>query len=127
MSPALTTYIPMVELKSQMLVSQLRARLHQSLDVSKWTMFYSFDVLGLVGFDEDFHQLESAQEHYAIKGMHDQMFMIGLLNQIPWLSYPLNALQPLSGGFGLFKMYCDSMVKKSALVRDSLPLRFEFD
>ncbi|PHH91256.1 hypothetical protein CDD83_1173 [Cordyceps sp. RAO-2017] len=81
----------------------------------QWTMFYSFDVLGLVGFSEDFKQLESGQEHYAIRGVHDQVFMLGLLNQIPWLSYPLNALQPLSGGFGVFKMYCNEMVKKSAL------------
>ena len=79
-------------------------------------MFYSFDVIGLVGFGEDFNQLESGLEHYAIRGVHDQMFMIGLLNQIPWLSYPLNALQPLSGGFGLFKIYCNNMVKKCALV-----------
>ncbi|KAJ5393573.1 cytochrome P450 [Penicillium crustosum] len=72
-------------------------------------MFYSFDVMGLVGFGEDFNQLESGLEHYAIRGVHDQIFMIGLLNQIPWLSYPLNALQPLSGGFGLFKIYCNNM------------------
>ncbi|PLB50919.1 cytochrome P450 [Aspergillus steynii IBT 23096] len=85
------------------------------INVSKWAMFYSFDVLGLVGFSDDFNQLGFATEHYAIKGIHDQVFMLGLLNQIPWLSYPLNALQPLSGGFGLFKMYCSRMVKEASL------------
>jgi hypothetical protein len=117
-SRMVATYVPKVNAKSDVLIAQLRTRLNQPLNIAQWTMFYSFDVMGLVGFDENFNQLESGLEHYAIRGGHDQIFMIGLLNQIPWLSYPLNALQPLSGGFGLFKMYCDAMVKKSALVRE---------
>lgn len=112
---ALTTYEPHVNFKSNVLVGQLKSQVNQPLNIAKWTMFYSFDVMGLVGFGEDFNQLESGLEHYAIRGVHDQIFMIGLLNQIPWLSYPLNALQPLSGGFGLFKIYCNNMVKKCAL------------
>ncbi|KAJ5415823.1 cytochrome P450 [Penicillium sp. CMV-2018d] len=112
---ALKTYEPHVNFKSNVLVRQLLSQGNQPVDMAQWTMFYSFDVIGLVGFGEDFNQLESGLEHYAIRGVHDQMFMIGLLNQIPWLSYPLNALQPLSGGFGLFKIYCNNMVKKCAL------------
>ncbi|RAK99283.1 cytochrome P450 [Aspergillus ibericus CBS 121593] len=109
---ALAQYESRIISKAESLITELKCRLNKPLNISQWTMFYSFDVMGLVGFSHDFKQLETATEHYAIKGMHDQLFMLGLLNQIPWLSYPLNALQPLSGGFGSFKMYCSQMVKE---------------
>ncbi|GKZ76155.1 hypothetical protein AnigIFM56816_005130 [Aspergillus niger] len=102
---ALAQYESRVNHKADVLVTQLRSRVNQPLDISRWTIFYSFDVIGLTGFSEDFKQIETATEHYAIEGMHSQLFMLGLLSQIPWLTYPLNAFQPLSGGFGLFKMY----------------------
>ncbi|PYI07015.1 putative cytochrome P450 [Aspergillus sclerotiicarbonarius CBS 121057] len=112
---SLAQYEARVDSKADTLVTQLKSRGNNPINISQWSMFYSFDVMGLVGFSEDFKQLESGTEHYAVKGMHDQLFMLGLLNQIPWLSYPLNALQPFSGGFGLFKMYCSHMVTKSLL------------
>ncbi|KAL1962758.1 hypothetical protein VTN77DRAFT_9212 [Rasamsonia byssochlamydoides] len=109
---ALATYEPRVRSKVDVLISQLRARIQQPVDITQWTMYLTFDVMGLVGFDKDFHQLEDAAEHSAIKGLHDQMSAIGILSAVPWLLSLLGSIPGLSGSYGLFMNYCAQQVEE---------------
>jgi hypothetical protein len=83
-------------------------------------MFLTFDVMGLVGFGKDFHQLENATEHSAIRGLHDQMAALGLLSGVPWLLSFLGSIPGLSGSYGLFMEYCGREVQEKKTVEFEL-------
>ncbi|GAD99504.1 benzoate 4-monooxygenase cytochrome P450, putative [Paecilomyces variotii No. 5] len=112
----MTTYTPRVRSKVDSFISQLRARVGQPVNITEWSMFLTFDVMGVVGFSKDFHQLEDAKEHSVIKGVHDQMATIGLLSQVPWFLYLLGSIPGLTGTYRSFMEYCARQVnEKKAL------------
>ncbi|KAJ5629814.1 hypothetical protein N7528_003471 [Penicillium herquei] len=107
---ALATYEPSVYSKVNVLADQIRARLNKPLDMSMWTMFLAFDVMGLVGFSEDFHQLEDGVEQAAIKELHQQMLFLGILKPSPWILTIIGAIQGLVGDYGQFMTVCTDRV-----------------
>lgn len=113
---ALSIYEPRVRSKVDVLVSQLRARLGQPINIAEWAMFLSFDVMGQIGFDKDFHQLEDAKEHSAIAGLHAQMAVLGLLSPLPWLLSFLGSIPGLTGSYALFMDYCAKQVEEAKAV-----------
>ncbi|KAL2815253.1 cytochrome P450 [Aspergillus cavernicola] len=107
---ALPTYEPRVQHKADVLISQIRSRLDQPLDVSRWIMYLAFDVMGLIGFSRDFRQLEEATEHAAIKELHEQMLILGILKPVPWVLTILGVIQGLVANYGQFMTYCADRV-----------------
>ncbi|KAL2851910.1 cytochrome P450 [Aspergillus pseudoustus] len=102
----LAMYEPRIQHKVDVLVSQIRFRIDKPLNISQWTMYLAFDVMGLVGFSKDFRQLEDATEHAAIKELHEQMLFLGILKPAPWILTILGAVQSLVGNYGQFMTYC---------------------
>ncbi|KAE8351348.1 cytochrome P450 [Aspergillus coremiiformis] len=107
---ALATYEPSVQHKVEVLVAQVRSRLDEPLNVSQWTMYFAFDVMGLVGFSKDFRQLEEDTEHAAIKELHNQMLVIGLLKPVPWALSILHIIRGAVGNYGQFMNYCAGQI-----------------
>lgn len=99
-------YEPIVQKKVNVLATQIRSRLNQPLDAAQWTMFLAFDVMGLVGFSQDFHQLENGTEQSAVKELHQQLLYIGILKPAPWILTILGGIQGLVGDYGRFMTYC---------------------
>jgi hypothetical protein len=79
-------------------------------------MFLTFDIMGRVGFGKDFRQLEEGSELSAIKGLHDQMTVLGLLSPLPWLLSFLGSIPGLTGSYGLFMDYCAEQVREKKKV-----------
>jgi hypothetical protein len=73
-------------------------------------MYLAFDVMGLVGFSEDFRQLEDGTEQAAIKELHQQMLFLGILKPAPWILTILGFIQGLVGEYGQFMTYCADRV-----------------
>ena len=113
---ALATYEPSVQRKINVLASQIRARRNQPLDISQWTMFLAFDIMGLVGFSKDFRQLEDGTELSAIKELHGQMLFLGILKPIPWILTLIGAIQGLMGNYGQFMVYCADRIAEKKKV-----------
>ncbi|KAL3476707.1 cytochrome P450 [Aspergillus californicus] len=107
---ALSTYEPRVHHKVDVLVSQIRSRLEQPLDISRWIMYFAFDVMGMVGFSKDFRQLEEGTEHAAIKELHGQMLILGVLKPVPWILTILGGIQGLVANYGQFMTYCEDRI-----------------
>ncbi|KAJ6171583.1 hypothetical protein N7470_000650 [Penicillium chermesinum] len=63
-------------------------------------MYFAFDVMGLVGFSQDFRQLEDGAEQEAIKELHQQMLFLGILKPAPWILTILGSIQGLVGEYG---------------------------
>ncbi|EAT86220.2 hypothetical protein SNOG_06389 [Parastagonospora nodorum SN15] len=73
---ALSSYEPRIKSKADLFKSQLAKAAGKPMDVSTWSMFFSFDVMGEVGFGKDFNNLNTGVEHSAIKGVHSHMTML---------------------------------------------------
>lgn len=117
---ALPVYEPRLQHKVNVLISQLKARCHKPVNITQWTMYLAFDVMGLVGFSKDFRQLEDAAEHAAIKELHGQMLILGILKPVPWVLTILGAIQGFVGEYGQFMTYCADRIAEKKAVRPIL-------
>lgn len=123
-------YQPQIQRKVNILIQQLHKRQNQSIDITQWTTYYSFDVMGEIAFSRDFKQLDDGAEHFAITAMHAQMEDIGLLGAVPWLMHLLACIPFLDGPYEIFKRYTvEQIERRKAVGEDSvihagLKLRF---
>lgn len=77
----------------------MQNRAGQAVNVTDWSMFYSFDVVGEVGFSKDFGNLTTGVEHSAIKPIHEHIKVFGVLSPIPWL---MNVLGSIPGAANIY-------------------------
>ncbi|OQU97048.1 hypothetical protein CLAIMM_03051 [Cladophialophora immunda] len=63
---------------------QIRARTGQVLNFSDWCDFFAFDVMGDLGFGEDFGMLLEAKPHPYMVFMHHALRMLSIFSHIPW-------------------------------------------
>ncbi|RMZ68015.1 cytochrome P450 [Pyrenophora seminiperda CCB06] len=82
------------------------------MDVSTWSMLFSFDIMGDIGFGEDFNNLNSGIEHPAIKGVHDHMKAIGILNHVPWVLNILGSIPGAATAYKGFFSFCSGQIMK---------------
>ncbi|KAL6854541.1 cytochrome P450 [Trichoderma novae-zelandiae] len=114
-SRALEVYEPRVRAKTELLLSKIDAAEGNPIDVTKYFMYFSFDVMADVGFSKDFHMLESTSYHPAIKGVHKTMSFIGVLSTVPWLIYMIGSIPGLTT-FNRFSMWCHDEVSEKRKV-----------
>lgn len=107
-------------------LEQLKSKGAGGLNVSKWFMFYAFDVMGLVSsagttrthtnlhselaFGKSFDMLTSGQSHFAMDLLHQGTEPIGIFTPVPWLFIILSKIPFLSAGFLRFINYCNEQV-----------------
>jgi hypothetical protein len=87
-------YESRVKARADVLIEQLRRLGGNAIDSTAWSMFYSFDVMGELGFGRDFDNLSTGQEHPGIRVMYSVVEFLGVLAPVPWL---LNALGSIPG------------------------------
>jgi hypothetical protein len=92
-------------------------------------MFFSFDIMGDVGFGKDFGNLSSGREHPAIKAVHDHMLLIGVVSHVPWLLNLLGRIPGAAAGYRSFFRWCADQIEAKRKVRNNrlLPLRSKSD
>lgn len=113
---ALAGYQPQVQRKVDILIQQLLKRQDQSVDITQWATYFTFDVMGEVAFGRDFKQLDDAAEHFAISALHAQMDDIGFLGAVPWLMHLLICIPGLRGPYEIFKRYTVDQVERRKAV-----------
>ncbi|KAF2793406.1 cytochrome P450 [Melanomma pulvis-pyrius CBS 109.77] len=109
---ALGTYEPRIKAKADLFKSQLLNNAGKSMDMSAWSMFFSFDVMGEVGFGKDFNNLVSGVEHSAIKGVHSHMAMLGIMSTVPWLLNVLSSIPGAAAGYSEFFSFCAGQIRE---------------
>lgn len=114
---AIADYIPRVQSKTDLFMKRLGENEGKSIDITQWSMFYSFDIMGLVAFSKDYKQLDDSVEHHAIAAMHSQLDMIALVSPIPWITYVLRCIPGLKTPMDQFTDYSASQIKERRVVR----------
>jgi hypothetical protein len=118
---AIASYEPRLRAKLDLLIKQLHARTNESIDIKQWTVFYSFDVMGDIAFSQDFCQMETATEHYAISAIHAQMEQLGVLGAVPWLVHLLTCIPGLNGPYEKYSKYCSEKISQRRAVCKPTP------
>ncbi|KAH7382175.1 cytochrome P450 [Pyrenochaeta sp. MPI-SDFR-AT-0127] len=109
---ATKSYEPRIKAHTDMLVQQLRIRADQPLDISTWSFFYSFDVMGDLGFGKPFTNMETGEEHPGIRAMHDHMWILGVVQAIPWLPVLVSAIPGANVGLEEFFGICENVLEQ---------------
>jgi hypothetical protein len=75
-------------------------------------MFFSFDVMGEVGFGKDFNNLVTGVAHVAIKNAHAHMTMLGIMSTVPWLLNVLSSIPGATAGYSDFFSFCAGQIRE---------------
>ncbi|KAK2873645.1 hypothetical protein FQN49_002198 [Arthroderma sp. PD_2] len=67
------------------IISDMATR-QESVDFTKYSYFFSFDVMGLFVFSRSFDMLHKNEWHYIIATMRKAMKLLGLFSSVPWLA-----------------------------------------
>ncbi|OJJ67356.1 hypothetical protein ASPBRDRAFT_200075 [Aspergillus brasiliensis CBS 101740] len=116
---ALGIYEPRVKSKVDLLASHVAKNLGQAIDVTAWTMFLSFDIMGDIGFGKDFHNLDTGVEHPAIKSVHDHMAVGAVLLQVPWFLYLLCRTPGAVSSYSSFFKWCADEIERKRKTWDA--------
>jgi cytochrome P450 len=82
---ALRDYEPRLNRHALALMSQLKDQAKQSsVRITNWVNFYSFDVMGDVGFNRSFGMVEKGEEDETIKLLHEAMAPLSIFTHLPW-------------------------------------------
>jgi hypothetical protein len=82
----LREYEPRINRHMAMLIQQLDERAGKTLRINEWVNFYSFDVMGDIGFSKSFGMLEKGKEDQLIKQLHASMVALGIFRNITWFT-----------------------------------------
>ncbi|KAF2689772.1 cytochrome P450 67 [Lentithecium fluviatile CBS 122367] len=116
---ALATYQPRIKNKVDAFIEQLQRREGSPTEITKWANLFAFDVMGEIGFGKDFHGITSGEEHPAIKGIHEHVAVLGLLQTVPWLLNLLSAIPGAAAAFSEFFGTCKREMDEKESTWDS--------
>ena len=100
-------------------MEQLKKNIGKPMDMAAWSMFFSFDVMGEIGFGKDFSNLVTGVEHSAIKDVHAHMTMLGILSMVPWLLNVLSSIPGAAAGYSEFFTFCANEIRAKQKVRSN--------
>ncbi|KAF2122461.1 cytochrome P450 [Lophiotrema nucula] len=83
---SLRDYEPRVNRHSLTLMERLSEHAHESsVRISDWLNYYSFDVIGDIGFSHNFGMLEKGKEDRLITLLHKSMAPVAVLGHLSWM------------------------------------------
>lgn len=93
---ALREYEPRLNRHALALMSKLKEQSqHGSVRINDWLNFYSFDVMGDVGFNRSFDMIDNGKEDALIKLLHESTGLLTVFSHVPWA---LNLVMRTSAG-----------------------------
>jgi hypothetical protein len=82
---SLREYEPRINRHTLNLISKLHEHAQEpSVRISNWVNFYSFDVIGDIGFSRSFGMIERGEEDSLIEMLHKSMWVMAVFNHVPW-------------------------------------------
>jgi hypothetical protein len=116
-SKTLRDYEPRINRHSAKLMQQLEERVGKSLKINEWMNFYSFDVMGDIGFSKSFDMLDKGEEDHIIKTLHASMIALGLLRNVTWVTSLMLRLPVVQKDIQNFINWSSDVLKERKKVR----------
>ncbi|KAL2043852.1 hypothetical protein N7G274_003372 [Stereocaulon virgatum] len=84
-SKALHGYEERVAIYTQEFYERISQSAGRSINVTSWTRYFSFDVMGDFAFGHSFDMMRNEQNHFAVDILRQGMAVIGPFTPVPWL------------------------------------------
>ncbi|GMF66953.1 unnamed protein product [Aspergillus oryzae] len=108
---ALSVYEPRVIAQAKKLIALVEANQGKPLDAITWSMLFTFDIMGDIGFGKDFGNLTTGKAHPAISAIRDHMRVIAVVSHLPWLLNMLGKIPGAAAGYQGFFKWCTDQVE----------------
>ncbi|UDD59021.1 hypothetical protein AFCA_006442 [Aspergillus flavus] len=108
---ALSVYEPRVIAQAKKLIAQVEANQGKPLDATTWSMLFTFDIMGDIGFGKNFGNLTTGKAHPAISAIRDHMRVIAVVSHLPWLLNMLGKIPGAAAGYQGFFKWCTDQVE----------------
>lgn len=95
----------------QAYIKQLRLRGQQGVNVTEWSIFLAFDLIGQVGMGKDFGQLSTGKEHSAIRPIHAHIKLLGMFQNLPWFLYLLSTIPGAASTYSEIFGFCANEIR----------------
>ncbi|OGM40935.1 putative cytochrome P450 oxidoreductase [Aspergillus bombycis] len=82
---ALEDYEPRLSYYATQLLNAIDSRLGQSMNMTQWFTYCSFDVMGDLAFGKGFNMLAEAKDQYFLTQLRGNMKAIGLTSHLSWI------------------------------------------
>ncbi|GAB7355616.1 hypothetical protein MBLNU459_g6340t1 [Dothideomycetes sp. NU459] len=107
---ALRGYEPRIQRYNDLLMAQIESSGGEPMDISKWLGFYSFDVMGDLGFGRSFDMLAKGQMHWAIGVMLSKLSLLGLALPVWLIRVLLTGIPFANNDTHRFKKFTNQML-----------------
>ena len=84
-SKALHEYESRVSRYTQELYEKVSFSAGRPINVTQWTRYFSFDVMGDLAFGRSFDMMKNERNHFAVAMLRQGMAVIGPFTPVPWL------------------------------------------
>ncbi|GAB1198455.1 hypothetical protein APSETT444_007778 [Aspergillus pseudonomiae] len=98
-SQALENYEPRLSYYATQLVHAIDSHLGQSMNMTQWFTYLSFDVMGDLAFGKGFNMLAEAKDQYFLTQLHGNMKAIGLTSHLSWIFPFFKRIPGLNAGY----------------------------
>lgn len=67
--------------------------------------------MGELGFSKDFGQLNTGQEHSAIRPIHAHITTLGIFQTVPWLLYLMSSIPGAAAAYSEIFGFCANEIR----------------
>ncbi|KAF8537451.1 cytochrome P450 [Trichophaea hybrida] len=103
---SLGSYVPKLRVGVEQLVTELKARAGESVDISEWAKFFAFDMIGSVGLGKSYGCMESGKLHEALPALEGGNWFFAVPGLVPWLMKCLFSIPGAGGAMVSFYKWC---------------------
>jgi hypothetical protein len=120
---ALKAYQPRIESNIASLVQQIDGHnvKGETINVSRWFNYLSFDVMGDVGFGKSFGMLEKGEKTEVLRKLADGQKGLGVFGVVPWLFMILTKIPAIRQEHDVFVEWCSRRILDRAEVACLFP------
>ncbi|KAJ5540922.1 cytochrome P450 [Penicillium frequentans] len=108
---ALEALEPKVYEYADELVHQLRQRLKTPVEIGRWFEYFTFDLMGLVGFNYKFNLLQT-QKHVALDMYNAGHPVLGVVTPAPWIYHLTAAIPYGQEGYHMFARWAEGGLRE---------------
>ncbi|KAH7345800.1 cytochrome P450 [Pyrenochaeta sp. MPI-SDFR-AT-0127] len=120
---ALQVYELIISEYADMFIEKARQQDSKPINLTKWSYWYAWDIVGNVGFGKRFGALESLTPHFAIANLFEYIRPMGIFIPIPWLFQIFKTIRSTASHNHPFIDWCneqlDSRIKEKTERQDA--------
>ncbi|KAH7166464.1 cytochrome P450 [Dactylonectria macrodidyma] len=118
---ALRNYEPRVAQYTDLLLSRIQENAGKSMDASRWSNYYGFDVMGDLAFGKSFDMLKAGVAHSHMKLMHEATVFGTSFGRFPWAFILTQSIPIVNIQWKKYVKWLTNQVKARAAAEPKLP------